>query len=574
MAVDGKGRGTEIEGGWDVEPAAPPAPVGTTEIDGAWSERTPAAPVPGGRARSEVSLVDEAWSERGGAGPRSQGEGNVDEAWSVRGEALALAGPTHVDDPWADEAEWLGFEPVAVEPGWLGTRDDYPFASEEDFEDDAGDWTAEDYDSTAQVLFGDADSFGQGALQRCEAEGFGLLPNNDEYRDAVARYVPELVSSVVFVRKGELIKPVGYVSGAGLQALQQTFPANDWSGLYVAAPAAAPQGTVRKAKLPPSLKSTALVDKVDLRALCAPEAGAGAWQKVAAMAERLLGTGAAPACVVAVSLDQLKTVLAAGCPVVVTMTLGPWFADTGSDGMLPASEVPREGPRHTLLLVGHVGNYFIAMNTWGADWGDRGCCYLPKKLLRASAPACEAVVWDRARLAAPAAAPTALGDATEVSLPQAAVSALQDATEPCEPVIAGAAAQGTLSGFSIPDLADVSLRMPAGALERAAGGAEAISGPRTAIGPGSELIPAGVPLQQLDATPAAFPATLCSPELAEQPEPGAAGHACPKCAATGQTGKFCQLCGAPLEAPAYCLRCGSQLRRGVRFCTQCAAPVQ
>ena len=53
-----------------------------------------------------------------------------------------------------DEEPW-DFEPLGVDEDVLGSRQDFPEADEEDFEDDTGDWSVDDYVDSAQNLFGD-----------------------------------------------------------------------------------------------------------------------------------------------------------------------------------------------------------------------------------------------------------------------------------------------------------------------------------------------------------------------------------------------------------------------------------
>ena len=565
------------------------------------------------RDRSEASLLDEAWSVRGSDQQR------------------VMESPSMVDEGW-EETRWEGFEPVPVDPALRGSRNDYPFASERDFEDDTGQWSAEDYDSAARVLFGDGPFFGEHALVRWQAEGYALLSNHDAYRGAIARYVPEVTASVLFVGKDNVVQPIGFVSLAAVDALTQMFPTMDWSGLHVTMPLGAGRARRRVFTLPESIQNAPAADWVDLRRLCTPVADQGhsmraaafAWTHAMELGCSVLGLGSRAlscnhammqlqrargdyrdhrdACrggagfvpeasqgamltergicpqalwpddaleplvsdeelaqeagkcklaarVAPVSLDQVKAVLGCGCPVLVTMQVGAWLIDLGRDGLLSAPEADRSIGQHTMLLVGYVGNYFLAKNSWGQRWGERGYCYVPKRLLRRGDARFEAVIWDRSMLA-------------RAGLDRAVQSS---AAKPWQPAAVREGAQPTIAGFAIPssgaqsvasqDNAErsgwVSTEAPAASRQEPAGA--------TMVGVGSE---------RLEGSAGRVAPTMCSP--------GEEGEgACPSCGARGVGDKYCKQCGARIEnAIRFCMQCGAQLREGVKFCTQCAAPVR
>lgn len=83
-----------------------------------------------------------------------------------------------------------------------------------------------------------------------------------------------------------------------------------------------------------------------------------------------------------IALEDVRRVLSAGLPVHVSMNTGPHFADLGRDGVVRAAETAsgRHG-RHAMLMVGYTGNFFIVKNSWGPEWGDRGYCYVPARVL-------------------------------------------------------------------------------------------------------------------------------------------------------------------------------------------------
>ncbi len=88
-----------------------------------------------------------------------------------------------------------------------------------------------------------------------------------------------------------------------------------------------------------------------------------------------------------IALEDVRTVLSAGCPVQVSMNTGPGFSSVGRDGVFNAAEPPsgRHG-RHAMLIVGYTGNFYILKNSWGENWGDKGYGYVPKSVLAASDP--------------------------------------------------------------------------------------------------------------------------------------------------------------------------------------------
>jgi hypothetical protein len=86
-----------------------------------------------------------------------------------------------------------------------------------------------------------------------------------------------------------------------------------------------------------------------------------------------------------IALEDVRKVLSAGCPVQVSMNTGSTFSEVGRDGQFNAAEAPSgQHGRHAMLIVGYIGNFFIVKNSWGADWGDKGYCYIPKNVMAAS----------------------------------------------------------------------------------------------------------------------------------------------------------------------------------------------
>jgi C1A family cysteine protease len=89
---------------------------------------------------------------------------------------------------------------------------------------------------------------------------------------------------------------------------------------------------------------------------------------------------------VAQSLTQMQGCLADGYPFVFGFTVYESFESqsVGSTGIVP---MPSPGERtvggHAVVAVGFddAKRWFIVRNSWGADWGDKGYCYMPYEYL-------------------------------------------------------------------------------------------------------------------------------------------------------------------------------------------------
>jgi hypothetical protein len=359
-----------------------------------------------------------------------------------------------------------------------GNRDEYPNASDEDFEDDAGDWSAQDYETSAQNLFGDNPFYGETAQDRYADEGFELAPQNDALLSKVEQVAPAAADTIDFYERDGQIIPRGFVTLTDLLVLQRMFPQMYFGDLNCSEPQNyfIPSESEQPKPLPAAYQNIEIRDKVDLRKFCTPvgdqkqtsRCSAFAWTHAVELANNLLrrsaprlscnytmlafqkmqgdyrdyayahsggeGTiqGEEPgrvlvesgtcrqelwaddderprasedemardamnyrleADVQSIALDDVKRVLSAGRPVHLAMNTGENFSNVGRDGVFDAAEAPsgRHG-RHALLIVGYVGNFYIIKNSWGADWGDNGYCYVPKKVLEDSEPSCVAVL--------------------------------------------------------------------------------------------------------------------------------------------------------------------------------------
>jgi C1A family cysteine protease len=72
--------------------------------------------------------------------------------------------------------------------------------------------------------------------------------------------------------------------------------------------------------------------------------------------------------------------LAAGFPVVAGFTVYDSFEsdDVARTGNVPVPAAAEEAlGGHAILIVGFENGRWIVRNSWGADWGDKGYCYMP-----------------------------------------------------------------------------------------------------------------------------------------------------------------------------------------------------
>jgi Papain family cysteine protease len=170
---------------------------------------------------------------------------------------------------------------------------DFPNADASDFEDDAGDWSATDYQQSAQNLFGDHPFFGDTLVQQKTDEGFQPYQDTafDQGFDQIAPGTSDTVQ--LFEREGTLVA-FGVVSQAVLELLMARYTGIDWNNLEVAVP---PKGdAVPPQPLPPAFANIAEQDAVDLRKYATPVGDQGqtgrcsafAWTHAAEMSRNIL----------------------------------------------------------------------------------------------------------------------------------------------------------------------------------------------------------------------------------------------------------------------------------------------
>jgi hypothetical protein len=180
-----------------------------------------------------------------------------------------------------------------VDDDVFGSASDFPNADAADFDDDTGDWSPNDYQESAQNLFGDHPFFGDTLVQQKVDEGF--QPYQDtRFEQAFDQIAPGTSDTVdLFEREGKLFA-FGVVSQAVLELLIARYTGIDWNNLEVAVP---PKGDpVPVQPLPPAFANIAEQDAVDLRKYSTPIGDQGqtgrcsafAWTHAAEMSRNIL----------------------------------------------------------------------------------------------------------------------------------------------------------------------------------------------------------------------------------------------------------------------------------------------
>ncbi len=237
---------------------------------------------PGGSGFSVDDLFDSTPSGRGGDGPTEEQTFAEDEETAVP-SAREDSGVGDGDDDEEADAErgWddaLDGEVFRDASGW-------PAAGAEDFEDDAGDWSPEDYGDAARALFGDDPHFGEAPERRFWEAGFA--PASDAYRawldGALSGAAPGAPDTLRLFWSGASVVAAGFVTPPVLALMRQLDPNLDLSRVRVTEPAR--QGDAEPpAPLPAALAALEPRAAVDLRALSSPVGDQGPTSRCSAFA--------------------------------------------------------------------------------------------------------------------------------------------------------------------------------------------------------------------------------------------------------------------------------------------------
>src|SRR5579872_6838548 len=182
----------------------------------------------------------------------------------------------NVDDEFSDPDDLIGLDDDTAL-----SASDFPNATEADFQDDDGSWTADDYQQSASNLFGDHEFFGDTMIQQRAAEGYQHF-DNPQFMQGFDQVAPGSSGTVrLFEREGHL-SAFGFVTSAMLEFLAMRYTGIDLTNLDVSVP---PRGEpVEPKPLPPAFDSVQPADAVDLRKHCTPVGDQGQTSRCSAFA--------------------------------------------------------------------------------------------------------------------------------------------------------------------------------------------------------------------------------------------------------------------------------------------------
>jgi hypothetical protein len=161
------------------------------------------------------------------------------------------------------------------------SADSFPNATADDFKNDDGGWTPDDYQQSAQNLFGRNEFFGDTMATQRTAEGY--TPFGDPgFAERFEELAPGSSQTVeLFERDGQL-HAFGFLTQAMLEFLMLHYTGIDFSNVDVSVP---PRGEpVPTQPLPPAFASVPVQDAVDLRKYCTPVGDQGQTSRCAAFA--------------------------------------------------------------------------------------------------------------------------------------------------------------------------------------------------------------------------------------------------------------------------------------------------
>ena len=181
-----------------------------------------------------------------------------------------------LNDQFSDPGDLIGLDDDTAR-----TADDFPNATATDFQNDDGSWSAEDYQQSAQNLFGGHEFFGDTMASQRTDEGYTPFSELG-FAQGFEQIAPGSSETLqLFERDGHL-HAFGFVTQAMLAYLMAQYTGIDFSNVDVSVPQRGEP--VPPQPLPPAFDSVPVQDAVDLRKYCTPVGDQGQTSRCSAFA--------------------------------------------------------------------------------------------------------------------------------------------------------------------------------------------------------------------------------------------------------------------------------------------------
>jgi hypothetical protein len=188
------------------------------------------------------------------------------------------------DDQYYDEVNDSFSNPddlVELDDDTAPSAEDFPNATEEDFEEDDGSWTENDYQESAQNLFGNHEYFGDTQATKLAAQGYQEFADPGFMR-GLNTVVPGSADTLNLYQRDGHLHAFGFIEAAALQLLMARYTGVDFSNVDVSVPQ---KGDIAPPQpLPPAFAAVEPKDAVDLRKFATPIGDQGQTSRCSAFA--------------------------------------------------------------------------------------------------------------------------------------------------------------------------------------------------------------------------------------------------------------------------------------------------
>jgi hypothetical protein len=188
------------------------------------------------------------------------------------------------DDQYYDEVNESFSNPddlVELDDDTAPSADDFPNASEEDFQEDDGSWTETDYQESAKNLFGDHEYFGDTQATQLAAQGYQQFADPG-FMGGLNQVVPGSADTINLYERDGQLHAFGFIEAAALSLLMARYTGVDFSNVDVSVPQ---RGDIAPPQpLPPAFAAVEPKDAVDLRKFATPIGDQGQTSRCSAFA--------------------------------------------------------------------------------------------------------------------------------------------------------------------------------------------------------------------------------------------------------------------------------------------------